>query len=185
MKLYYASIDLPTGPAFAAATKDGLCRLDLNPPSFGEFMEEVEGEFGMEPVEDGRPFLTLWRELKSYFEGEPVSFTQKLDMRGTDFQKTVWRELQKIPYGNVRSYKWLAARAGNPNAARAVGNALNGNKIPVIIPCHRIIESSGGLGGFGSGIELKKRLLQLEGVLPACHSERSEKSRRLRISLSA
>ena len=112
MNLYYASIDLPTGPAFAAATEDGLCKLDLNPPSFGEFMEEVEAEYRMKPVEDGRIFLTLWRELKSYFAGEPVSFTQKLDLRGTEFQKTVWRELLKIPYGNVRSYKWLAARPG-------------------------------------------------------------------------
>ncbi|MGC2423764.1 MAG: methylated-DNA--[protein]-cysteine S-methyltransferase [Nitrospirota bacterium] len=185
MNLYYVSIDLPTGPAFAAATKDGLCKLDLNPPSFGEFIEEMEAYFGMKPVEDGRLFQTLSRELKSYFAGEPVSFTQKLDLRGTDFQKTVWRELLKIPYGNVRSYKWLAAQAGNPNAARAVGNALNGNKIPVIVPCHRIIESSGGIGGFGGGIELKKRLLQLEGVLPACHPERSEESRRFRISLPA
>jgi methylated-DNA-[protein]-cysteine S-methyltransferase len=173
MSLYYSSIDLPTGPAVAAATEGGLCKLDLNPPSFGEFMEEVEAQFGTKPVEDGRMFLTLWRELKSYFAGEPVSFTQKLDLRGTEFQKTVWRELLKIPYGNVRSYKWLAAQAGNPNAARAVGNALGGNKIPVIIPCHRIIESSGGLGGFGGGIELKKRLLQLEGVLPKRGSLRS------------
>jgi O-6-methylguanine DNA methyltransferase len=185
MKLYYDSIDLPIGPAFAAATREGLCLLDLNPPSFGEFMEDVEARFGAKPVEDGRPFLTLWRDLKSYFAGEPVSFTQKLYLRGTDFQKTVWRELLKIPYGNVRSYKWLAAMAGNPKAARAVGNALNGNKIPVIIPCHRIIESSGGLGGFGSGIELKKRLLQLEGVLPARRSGRSEGPRRFRISLPA
>jgi O-6-methylguanine DNA methyltransferase len=185
MKLYYDSIDLSTGPAFAVATEEGLCFLDLNPTSFGEFMEEVEAEYHVKPVEDGRPFLTLWRDLRSYFAGEPVSFTQKLDLRGTDFQKTVWRELMKIPYGNVRSYKWLAVQAGNPNAARAVGNALNGNKIPVIIPCHRIIESSGGLGGFGSGIEFKKRLLQLEGVLPARRSGHSQAPRQFRTPLPA
>ncbi len=165
MKLYCTTVDLPTGPALAAATAEGLFRLDLNPPSLAEFMEDVEARFGISPIEDGRPFMALRRELASYFAGEPVVFSQKLDLRGTDFQKAVWRELMKIPYGNVRSYKWLAARVGNSNAARAVGNALNANKIPVIVPCHRVIESSGALGGFGGGIELKKNLLELEGIL--------------------
>ncbi len=163
MKLYCATVDLSTGHALVAATDKGLCRLEMNPPSLAEFVDEIEARFGARPIEDGRPFMALRGELSAYFKGEPVAFTQKLDLRGTDFQKAVWRELMKIPYGNVRSYKWLAVRVGNPNAARAVGNALNANRIPVIIPCHRIIESSGGLGGFGGGLELKKKLLGLEG----------------------
>ena len=162
--MYFTSIDLPAGTAFAAATDRGLCYLNLW-TSFAEFMEDVESEYGVRPVENDNLFAGLKRDLTAYFEGEPVSFSQKLDLRGTEFQKMVWRELMKIPYGNVRSYKWLAAMAGRPNAARAVGNALGSNKIPVVIPCHRIIESSGGLGGFGGGIELKKKLLELEGVL--------------------
>ena len=164
MKLYYATVDLPTGPAFAAATENGLCRLELNPPPLAEFVEEIEAQYAATPVEDMRQFTVLRGELSAYFKGEPVVFSQKPDLRGTRFQKEVWRELMKIPYGNVRSYKWLAAKIGKPNAARAVGNALGMNRIPVIVPCHRIIESSGGLGGFGGGIELKKRLLKLEGV---------------------
>ncbi len=164
MKLYYASLELPTGPALATATEKGLCRLELDPPPLAEFVDEIEAQYGVRPVEDIRPFTALRGELSAYFKGEPVAFTQKLDLRGTDFQKAVWRELMKIPYGNVRSYKWLAAKVGNPNAARAVGNALNGNKVPIIVPCHRIIESSGGLGGFGGGLEFKKKLLRLEGV---------------------
>ncbi|MGA2192473.1 MAG: methylated-DNA--[protein]-cysteine S-methyltransferase [Nitrospirota bacterium] len=170
MKLYYSAIDLPTGIAFAAATSRGISRLDLRPPSFAEFMEEIEAEFGISPVEAERPFTVLKKELNSYFRGEPVSFTVRLDVRGTEFQNRVWDRLRNIPYGNVRSYKWLAAEAGNPAAARAVGGALNRNRVAVVIPCHRVVESSGGLGGFGSGIEIKKRLLEIEGVLPKLSS---------------
>ncbi len=164
MKLYYTTVDLPTGPAFAAATENGICRLELNPPSQAEFLDEIEAQYRARPADDIRPFTALLGELSAYFRGEPVVFSRKLDLRGTYFQKAVWRVLMKIPYGNVRSYKWLATQVGNPNAARAVGNALNGNRVPIIVPCHRIIESSGGLGGFGGGLELKKKLLELEGV---------------------
>ncbi len=173
MKLYYTTIDLSAlglpafrhgSAGFAAATEKGLCRLALNPLPLAEFVDEMEAQYGAKPVEDGQPFAALRGELSDYFEGEPVAFTQKLDLRGTDFQKAVWRELMNIPYGNVRSYKWLAAKVGKPGAARAAGNALGANMIPILVPCHRIIESSGGLGGFGGGIELKKRLLELEGI---------------------
>jgi methylated-DNA-[protein]-cysteine S-methyltransferase len=166
MKLNYLAMDLPTGIAVAAATPGGIVRLKLRVESLAGFLSELEAEFGVTPVEDGRPFKTLMKELTAYFSGEPVSFTVKLDVGGTPFQKKVWAELLKIPYGNVRSYKWLAAKAGKPDAARAVGGALHANRVPIIIPCHRVIESSGGLGGYGGGLDIKRWLLELEGVLP-------------------
>jgi methylated-DNA-[protein]-cysteine S-methyltransferase len=166
MKVSYTALDLPTGAAFAAATPDGLTRLELKARSLSDFVRGLEAEFGVAPVEDGRPFAALRAELESYFAGEPVVFTPGLDLKGTEFQKRVWRALMKIPYGNVRSYRWVAAMLGNPAAARAVGGALNRNRVPIIIPCHRVVESSGGLGGFACGLDVKRALLKVEGILP-------------------
>lgn len=89
-------------------------------------------------------------------------FDGPLDMRGTFFEKKVWSALKKIPYGQTRSYKEIAEGIGHPKAFRAVGNANGRNSIPLIIPCHRVIESNGGLGGFGHGLKVKKQLLKLE-----------------------
>ena len=167
MKVYYNVFELPSGPAFAAATPAGITRIDLKGDNIADFLSELEAEFGVAPVQSERPFKLLLRELGAYFSGEPVIFTTRLDVTGTAFQMRVWSELMKIPYGNVRSYKWLARMAGNPKAAQAVGGALNKNRVPVIIPCHRVVESSGALGGFGCGLEIKRILLELEGILPA------------------
>lgn len=105
----------------------------------------------------------LKKELKEYFESGKEDFTQKIEFRiGTDFEKTVWQSLRGIPYGETRTYKWLAEKVGNPRASRAVGRALSRNPIPVIIPCHRIIESDGSLGGYAGGIDIKRRLLDIE-----------------------
>jgi len=89
-----------------------------------------------------------------------------LDWAGhTEFRKAVWRAAMQIPRGQTRSYAWIAARAGSPGAARAAGGALGANPLPLIVPCHRIINSCGGIGGFGMGLDLKRRLLAMEGVL--------------------
>lgn len=167
MKIYYHAFKLPTGLAFAAATEAGITRLDLKGDNIADFASELEAEFGVAPVRSEKPFKLLLKELEAYFSGEPVIFTTRLDVTGTAFQERVWSELLKIPYGNARTYKWLAQMVGNPKAARAVGGALNKNRVPVLIPCHRVIESSGGLGGYGYGLDVKIRLLELEGILPA------------------
>jgi len=167
MKLYFTTMELPTGVAAAAATDKGLTRLSLKPGGIDGFLDGLESEFGVKAVHDERPFTALKRELSGYFRGEPVAFTSRLDLRGTEFQKKVWEELMKIPYGNVRSYGWLARTLGNPKAARAVGGALNKNRIPILIPCHRVVEASGSLGGFECGLDVKVKLLQVEGVFPA------------------
>ncbi len=124
--------------------------------------------------------LTLWpyaypqedalKELKEllvrYFNGEKVDFNFPLDLRtGTDFQKKVWEEVRKVPWGQTSTYREIAERVGRPGASRAVGQALARNPMPIIIPCHRVIGSSGNLVGFSGGIELKGKLLALEGAI--------------------
>lgn len=109
-------------------------------------------------------FKDLVRLLDLYFRGVRVELDYPLVLRGTEFQLRVWRKVKEIPYGEVRSYGWVAENIGMPKAARAVGRAVGSNPIALIIPCHRVIRSDGTIGGFGYGINLKRKLLRLEGV---------------------
>jgi methylated-DNA-[protein]-cysteine S-methyltransferase len=102
------------------------------------------------------------KQLGEYFDKKRKIFYLPLILQGTDFQKKVWKTLQDIPYGETRSYGEIAAATGNPKASRAVGNANNRNQIHIIIPCHRVIGSSGGLTGYAAGLEIKQKLLKLE-----------------------
>lgn len=103
-----------------------------------------------------------YRQLDEYFKGNRICFELPLCMKGTAFQQRVWRELQKIPYGETRSYQDIAISIGNPKAVRAVGQANNKNPILILIPCHRVIHKNGNIEGFGCGTEVKKYLLDLE-----------------------
>jgi methylated-DNA-[protein]-cysteine S-methyltransferase len=110
----------------------------------------------------------LVKELDLYFSGELKTFSVPLDPpSGTEFQRKVWEELLRIPYGQTRSYAELAAAVGNPRATRAVGSANGKNHIPIVVPCHRVIRADGTLGGYGSGTHIKKALLKLEGTRAA------------------
>ena len=105
------------------------------------------------------------KELDDYFAGNSRSFSIPLDpLEGTSFQRRVWEQLQQIPYGQIRSYADVARAVGNPRGARAVGLANKRNFIPIVIPCHRVIRSNGGIGGYDSGLHIKRALLALEGV---------------------
>lgn len=105
----------------------------------------------------------LKEQLDAYFSGVPVEFDVPLDMNGTTaFQRSVWNALREIPYGETRSYRDIAAAVGNPKASRAVGTANKSNRIPIVIPCHRVVRSDGGLGGYDSGTDIKRVLLDLE-----------------------
>jgi methylated-DNA-[protein]-cysteine S-methyltransferase len=107
----------------------------------------------------------LVKELDEYFRGARKTFSLPLDpAKGTRFQRKVWEQLTEIPFGETRSYAQVAAAAGNPRAARAVGSANKRNQIPILIPCHRVVQADGSLGGYNSGTHIKKALLQLEGV---------------------
>ena len=108
--------------------------------------------------------MTRWavKELEEYFQGKRKVFTVPCVHQGTDFQKRVWEALIQIPYGETRTYKEIAAAAGNPKASRAVGMANNRNPIPIIIPCHRVIGTNGSLTGYAGGLKVKEYLLKLE-----------------------
>jgi methylated-DNA-[protein]-cysteine S-methyltransferase len=119
------------------------------------------GGAGGEPSPD--LFGDLPHRLSRYLEGEPVDFPDKLDLgETTRFQQNVWQVVQMIPYGETRSYGWVADRLGSPKAARGVGRALARNPLPIVVPCHRVIGSNGSLVGFGGGVEIKEFLLRLE-----------------------
>ncbi len=106
------------------------------------------------------------RQLLDYLAGKRNSFDVPLDLsQGTSFQRQVWRTLQRVPYGKLRSYQWIASRVGGRRYARAVGNAVGANPLPIVIPCHRIVAHDASLGGFSGGLPMKRKLLSLEGTL--------------------
>lgn len=113
-------------------------------------------------VRDPCFFVEAKAQLKAYFNGELQQFNLPLAPEGTPFQQSVWQALRTIPYGTVTSYRWVAEQIGNPKAVRAVGGANGKNPLPVIIPCHRVIGSNGTLTGFGGGLDVKQRLIDLE-----------------------
>lgn len=121
-----------------------------------------------ESLEDSAPGMIHIRatvgEIKKYLQGDLKNFDLQLDLVGTDFQKQVWAELVKIPYGKTLSYKQLAEKVHKPNACRAVGTANGRNPISIIVPCHRVIASDGTLGGYAGGLSVKTKLLALEGM---------------------
>jgi methylated-DNA-[protein]-cysteine S-methyltransferase len=128
-----------------------------------EVFMEPEGNLTYDGVLRETPLIdTTWQQLQEYFLGQRKDFTIPLAPRGTPFQLSVWKALLDIPYGETRSYKEIAMAIGNPKAVRAVGMANHRNPISFIIPCHRVIGANGALVGYGGGIDLKKRLLDME-----------------------
>lgn len=120
------------------------------------------------PLQQGESSrLTAARhQLLDYLAGKRNTFDVPLDFtQGTSFQRQVWRTLQRVPYGKLRSYQWIALRVGGRHYARAVGNAVGANPLPIIIPCHRIVANDASLGGFSGGLSMKRKLLSLEGTL--------------------
>ena len=160
--IYYSSFDFPfLRKVFVASTERGVCMVDFL-KSEKVFLSRLKERFPEKIIRDNQKNRNLLNELKKYLKGELKHFDCKLDFRGTPFQKRVWSALAKIPYGQTRSYKEIAQAIGHPKAFRAVGNANGQNSIPLIIPCHRVIESNGRLGGFGHGVKVKKQLLDFE-----------------------
>lgn len=161
-KIYYSSFSSPfLKKVFVASTSKGLCMIDFL-TSEKSFLKELKQLFSGDIVKDDRKNRKVLFQLKNYLKGRLKRFDCPLDLRGTPFQKKVWSALAKIPYGKTRSYQEIAKSIGHPKAFRAVGNANGSNPIPIILPCHRVIESNGGLGGFGHGIRVKQLLLDFE-----------------------
>lgn len=166
MDVFYTELKLPTGRAIAAATNSGIALLELKPGPLDILLDRLSAEYGVVPVRDNRPFIRLADELGEYFNGTRNVFTLPLDVHGTPFQERVWAALVHVPYGGIVTYGMLARMAGSPGAARAAGGALNKNRVPIIIPCHRVVASGGNMGGYGAGLDVKRLLLELEGVRP-------------------
>lgn len=132
--------------------------------SFSELHEDYLNKLIKRPAKviKGRSADTLEKQLDLYFSGKDLKFDLELELHGTDFQKEVWMACASIPFGEIRTYGDLAKMIGKPKAVRAVGTALGANPIPIVIPCHRVIGSTGKLTGFAGGIEVKGALLDLE-----------------------
>jgi methylated-DNA-[protein]-cysteine S-methyltransferase len=148
--MHYAVIDTPMGRLTVASTERGVSAI----------------QFGESVPENAAPDSTVAREtadqLSEYFQGKRTRFELPLDVQGTPFQKAVWNELLRIPYGETRSYGEIAKAIGRPGAARAVGMANHDNPIAIVIPCHRVVGKDGSLTGYAGGLQLKAQLLSIE-----------------------
>ena len=161
----YDVVDSPIGPLFVAATPRGLCRISFEPEPERE-EKRLAHDFGVRILRAPRALDEARRELDDYFEGERRSFDLAVDLGPVgDFYRSVLGELARVPYGHTTTYGTLAARVGRPRAARAVGTVMNRNPIPIVLPCHRVLGSTGSLVGYGGGLERKEQLLRLEGAL--------------------
>ena len=165
------TISSPVGPLFLAASARGLVALEFDArlpgqqtirPNPRDLRSEKQQIQFVESAETLRPYIG---ELEQYFAGDRREFTFALDLRGTDFQVACWRALLAIPYGETRTYADIARSVGRPQGFRAVGMANNRNPIAIVVPCHRVIASDGTLCGYGGGLDIKRRLLELEGAL--------------------
>lgn len=169
--LYYELLTSALGPLFLAASEGGLVALEFdkrlpgqqtirpNPRDLRAESQQLRFEQAAGKL---RPYT---RELEEYFAGVRREFTFSLDLRGTEFQLACWRALQQIPYGQTRTYADIARAVGRPQGFRAVGMANNRNPLAIVVPCHRVIASDGTLCGYGGGLDVKRKLLQLEGAL--------------------
>jgi len=170
MELRYSVFSTTLGWAGVLASQKGLLKLVLPQSSWRKAVSLVEGfalrwhDRTLKKAEAGY-FGDLPERIRDYLDGKPVVFHDKLDLSSASaFQRRVWEADRSIPYGETRTYSWVASRVGLPKAARAVGQALAKNPLPIIIPCHRVICSNGDLGGFSGGRDWKQRLLQIEAA---------------------
>lgn len=156
--IHWAVVPTSLGEMLVAATEKGVCRL-----SFAEGREELAARFpNAELVQGGDAFAALLGDVVSAVEQPGDSRAIPLDVQGTAFQEAVWRELQRIPPGETRSYAQIAAAVGKPGAVRAAGSANGANNVAILIPCHRVIRSDGTLGGYAYGLDIKRELLRRE-----------------------
>ena len=173
-QLFYTIFNTAAGWVGLLGSSAGVSRVILPQPTDVKAVSLV-----LENVNEGVPsasfFEGLVKRLQAYFAGKAVDFPDKLDFgEATTFQRDVWEATRKIPYGKTHTYAWIAAQAGKPQAVRAVGQALGRNPVPIIVPCHRVTNTGGGLGGFSGtgGLTTKKYLLKLENNR---HQERQDK----------
>ncbi len=158
----YDVTDSPVGPLLVAATDRGLCRVAFDPDE-ERTLEELARLYGARVLRSPRPLEAARRELDEYFARRRTAFDLPVDVGALPgFQQLVLTALARVPYGETATYGGLARRIGKPRAARAVGGALNRNPVPIVLPCHRVVGTSGKLVGYAGGLERKRALLALE-----------------------
>jgi methylated-DNA-[protein]-cysteine S-methyltransferase len=162
----YTTTDSPFGPLLLASTRKGLVRVGLPNQDADALLADLADRVSPRVLEAPAELDEARRELDLYFERKLDHFDLPLDWRLSDgFQLRVQKAIKRIPYGETRNYTEMATRAGNERAVRAAGTACGRNPLPLVVPCHRVLRSGGGLGGYGGGVEMKRGLLELEGVL--------------------
>lgn len=162
----FAPIDSPLGPLVAAVTRRGLVRLSYAYEGADDVLEELARRISPRIVESTDKLAVLRNELDEYFDRRRTAFSFPIDwtMTTVGFTRKVLQATARVPYGAVTTYRDVARRAGSERAARAAGNALGSNPIPIVVPCHRVVHSGGGLGGYTGGLDKKKFLLDLESA---------------------
>jgi methylated-DNA-[protein]-cysteine S-methyltransferase len=161
----YTTSDSPFGTLLLAATPRGVIRVGLPNQDADDLLEDLAARISPRVLEAPSRLDPLRRELDLYFEGELTEFDLPLDWRlSRDFRRRALRAIARIPYGRTRTYREIAASAGNERAVRAAGTACGSNPIPIVVPCHRVLRTGGALGGYGGGLEMKRALLELEGI---------------------
>ena len=166
MTYYTTTLESPCGPLLCVVDAAGaVVRIEFGKGRDSQRITERMREHGIEVVEDPARTDGLRRQLEEYFAGERREFDLTLAPEGTPFERSVWDELRRIPFGETRSYGEIARAIGRPNASRAVGRANGANPIPIVVPCHRVIGADGSLTGYAGGLDMKRTLLELEGVL--------------------
>ncbi len=165
--IHYAVFSTPLGKMIAAGYKNRLCRLEfLGRKKPSAILKPIAERLKTEMSGGKSPILDETRkQLKMYFDGRLKKFNLPVELIGTDFQRSVWRQLTRIPQGKTVNYGKIAERIGKPKGARAAGMAIGSNPISIVVPCHRVIGKSGDLVGFGGGLWRKKWLLKHEGTL--------------------
>ena len=170
--LTYHSCETCLGWVGVVGSDAGLKKVILPLKSESAVLEQIVGYGCRIEIHDSGSLVDLTDRIKRYFEGQPVEFSDKLDLAdATDFEQAVWRAVGKIPRGQTRSYGWVATELGLPKAARAVGQAVGRNPVPIIIPCHRVIRREGIIGSYHWGTERKQALLGWEWARTASHSD--------------
>jgi methylated-DNA-[protein]-cysteine S-methyltransferase len=163
----YAPVESPFGDLLLAATERGLVRVAFPEEDVDSVLDRISRRVSPRIVEAPAPLESARRELDEYFSGSRRRFELAIDwsLVGGPFGREVLRVTSEIPYGGVLSYGEVAMDAGSPRGSRAAGNALGSNPIPIVVPCHRVLHTGGGLGGYGGGLDRKRWLLELEGAL--------------------
>ncbi len=160
--IFYSLLDAPIGKIGIAITEKKIRLIKINTCT-SDFIELIKHKYQVQPFPNEKYFIDAKTQLNEYFKGERLSFKLNMEIQGSEFDNSVWNIVRQIRYGEILSYGQIAKKLLKDKAARAVGNAVGRNPLPIIIPCHRVVGIK-SIGGFSSGIDIKRQLLKIEGL---------------------